>query len=218
MEGKCNSNTVVEVQGDGDDVNWLECISAIETDQGLLYFCDASYGLSSDELSVLSNFTINIPEGSHIYSITGYNPLNKVTNRLSNELANRQLLNDLNKLLPGCKIHRNFSYFPRRPYHFERGYTIVIPSDYKIRNHGMIIYSLSIKYEQAAFFRGVVMKNGVTIPYVVLVQGEYTELKEKLVCIKQSNSHPAFLHAANNVIFKDLAEVLSMLYQVLMCV
>ena len=76
MEGKCNRNTVVEVQGDGDDVNWLECISAIETDHGLLYFCDASYGLSSDELSVLSNFTINIPEGSHIYSITGYNPLN----------------------------------------------------------------------------------------------------------------------------------------------
>lgn len=192
----------------------MRLTAAIETDQGLIYFCDASYAKSSDGLHAVSDFTVNLPEGTCFYSITGNNPLNKVTNRLENDLANHKLLCDLRHLFPCCKIHRNFSYFPGRPYHFERGYTILIPSDYKVRNHGMIIYSLAVKYEQAAFFRGVVMENGLTIPNVVLVQGEYTELQEKLVSIKQPAIHPAFLHATNNAVYKDLSQVLNMLYQV----
>lgn len=197
-----------------EDVDWLECISAIETDQGLLYFCDASYGQSNPHLSVMSEFRAQFPEGTHLYSITAYNPFNKVSNRLVNEIANHHLLADLKRLLPDCNIYQNFSYFPSRPYHFERGYTIQVPADYPIYNHEMIIYSLSIKYQQAAFFKGVVLKNGLTIPYVILVQGEYTEVKEQLVTIKHSTMHPAFLHKANHAVFKDITEVLDLLYQV----
>jgi len=204
--------SVAEELGKDDEVDWLECISAIETDQGLIYFCDAEY--SKTTKAEAAHFRASFPCGTSLYSITAYNPFNTVTNRVTNELANLELLKDVRELLPGCNIYNNFSFFPSRPYHFERGFTIQVPQDYEVKNHAMIIYSLAIKYDQAAFFKGVVLDNGLTIPYVVLVQGEYTEIKENLVSIEPAPIHPAFLHQANHAIFHNLNDILCMLNQV----
>lgn len=200
--------------GSGSEVDWLECISAIELDNGLVYFCDAAHGENCADVEVKSELRTDFPAGTFLYSITAFNPRNRVTNRIFNELANHKLYVDLKKNLPGCKIYRNFSYFPSRPFHFERGFTIQVPPNYVPYNHDMIIYSLAVKYEQAAFFKGVVVEAGLTVPYVVLAEGMYTEIKEKLVSIRQVPSHPAFLHKANNALFQNIEDVLHMLYQV----
>lgn len=206
---------LVSINSDVDEeVDWLECISAIETDQGLLYFCDAKYGESSKSVGRTSEFRSNFPEGSYLYSITAYNPFNKVSNRIVNELSNHELLKDLKMLLPQCKIYQNFSYFPQRPHHFERGYTVQTPPNYHLADHGKIIYQLAIKYRQAAYFRGRVLENGLTVPWVILVQGEYTEIEEKLVTIRRAPIHPAFLHKANHAVFSDISEVLHVLHEV----
>ncbi|XP_072051161.1 UMP-CMP kinase 2, mitochondrial-like [Amphiura filiformis] len=250
MKDKDNSKFDVEIdvtgEADDDDVDWLECISAIETPKGVLYFCDSAYfaqaaksiskledscialesGNQGDQLVVdnpascqdrrisksIPSFISRFSHGVCLYSITGYNPLNIQQDSVENHFCNQSLLQDLRDAFPDSEILKNFSYFPRKPNHFERGFTIMVPIGHPT-NQEATVYRLAMKYKQAAYFVCEIEETGEHRQKLVLLLGEKPEVvEESLVVLERLSYHPAYLHRDNNSVFhrfEDAMDILS---------
>ncbi len=240
-----------------DEVDWLECISAIETPQGVLYFCDSAYFTQAaksitsleescaalerseehaevddlgDNLLVpdvspphckerrisksIPSFISRFPHGVCLYSITGYNPLNVQQDSVENHFCNQSLLQDLRDAFPDSEILKNFSYFPQKPNHFERGFTIVVPIRHP-SNQEATVYRLAMKYKQAAYFVCEIEETGEHRQKLVLLLGEKPEVaEESLVVLERLSYHPAYLHADNNSVFHRFEDAMDILSKV----
>ncbi|KAJ8019467.1 UMP-CMP kinase 2, mitochondrial [Holothuria leucospilota] len=225
-------------------VDWLDCVSAIETNKGVVYFCNKDFFDQPEKcgketspnnetecarkedsvcgykkrratgitLKPIGHFECYFPSGIFLYSLTAYNPMNMQRCFLENVTQNHLLLEEIRQNLPGCKILNNFSYFPRRPHHFERGFSVVLPLDCPHQHEG-IIFNLATKYRQAAYFKCKIMQNGDITQKLVLLESYGKEVEEKLVVVERLSYHPAFLHSKNNSVFHLLEGVMKLLAQ-----
>ncbi|XP_071942461.1 UMP-CMP kinase 2, mitochondrial-like [Antedon mediterranea] len=199
-----------------DEVDWLNCISAIETSRGTVFFCDRDLLPLRQDLQVVGQFgktkSGQLMRGVVMYSITAYNPMNKRIEVVENVRRNEFLMEELHAKLPGCEILNNYSFFPNCPKHFERGFTIVLPLDYPVSNHDGIVCELAVKYHQAAYFRSVIHNNGdVEQKLILMIDNKPKEVDEELMVIERINYHPAFMHHTNHSVFHDYRIALDVL-------
>ncbi|XP_033126373.1 UMP-CMP kinase 2, mitochondrial-like [Anneissia japonica] len=197
-----------------DEVDWLDCISAIETGRGTIFFCDRDILPLRRDLQVIGDFgkSRKLMRNVVMYSITAYNPMNKQIEVVENVKRNTLLVEEIRLRLPGCAILNNYSFFPSRPKHFERGFTVVLPLNYPIRDHNEIVCALAVKYRQAAYFRCVVFNDGnVEQKLILMIDNKPKEVDEQLMIIERVNYHPAFMHHTNHSVFHDYRIALDIL-------
>ncbi|XP_071940989.1 UMP-CMP kinase 2, mitochondrial-like [Antedon mediterranea] len=197
-----------------DEVDWRNCISAIETSRGTVLFCTRELLSLRQDLQVVGHFgqSGQLMRGVVMYSITAYNPMNKIIEVVENVRRNKFLMEDLHAKLPGCEILNNYSFFPNCPKHFERGFTIVFPLDYPVSDHDGIVCGLAVKYHQAAYFRSVIHNNGdVEQKLILMIDNKPKEVDEELMVIERINYHPAFMHHTNHSVFHDYRIALDVL-------
>lgn len=251
-----------------EEVNWLECVSAIETHKGVVYFCNNEYfaqgkwscghGVdntataqqksdtenehvytnkqdssaciqhTNDEadsrrivelsesskpiLTAVADFVSRFDHGRFMYSITAYNPLDTNQDSVQNCHGNQLLLADLRTAFPDGEIFKNFSFFPHRPHHFERGFTVVLPLDYPIDHEG-VVHNLALKYRQAAYFKCRIFADGRSTQTIVLLEDYVKEVQESLVVVERLSYHPAYLHRNNNSVFHGFHDAMNTLFK-----
>lgn len=231
------------------NLNWLECISAIEVGDELIYFCNQDFFHQNchknyvvqdadtlDKKNIPTEFHIDESESSirqgriilkltenefqsffqrevFLYSLTAYNPMNVQRSFVENEIQNQLLLADLRDSFTGCEIFNNFSYFIQRCHHFERGFTVVVPL-HSTNQHERIIYNLSIKYGQEAYFKCRIEGDGSVSQKLVFLENNGLHEEVNLVVVKHMSFHPAFLYRENNSVFHNFEEVANVLSQV----
>ncbi|XP_071503491.1 uncharacterized protein [Diadema antillarum] len=260
---------MVSDMAEDEEVNWLDCVSAIVTSKGVIYFCDEEYfsqkrwsSCPEEKLAIatieedvpsngaphakkkrsntddmllvqesqapanlakspsrnenkplltpIANFSARFDHGRFMYSITAYNPLDTRQDNVQNCLCNQLLLSDLRAAFPDGEILNNFSYFPHRPQHFERGFTVILPLTYP-KDHEGIVHRLALKYRQAAYFKCRILPGGRNTQTIVFLQGCVREVQENLLVVERLSYHPAYLDRSNNSVFHRFYDAMDIL-------